>query len=82
MPSRPESIRSQTNLQTITIEYIVDGAFDGETVAPAISLDPTSDAYVQPDPVDGIYRVELEAGQNLGLIDLSLLSDEGKGGDR
>jgi len=76
----PSSVRSQTNLKTVTLEYSVDGPFDGVTVAPSISLDPTSPNYVEPDPVDRVYKVALPAGQALGLIDLSLVAPHESGG--
>jgi len=78
-----DDVRQRTNLQTYTLEYITTGAFDGVTVAPQISLDPSSPNYVEPDPVDQVYRVRLEDGQNIGLIDLSLFGgDAGGVGDR
>lgn len=82
MPNR-SSIRDQLNLQTYTLEYVVSGAFDGTTVAPPISVNPGSENYVAPDPVDGIYRRVLAEGENLGLVDLSLGSpNDGGIGDR
>jgi hypothetical protein len=76
--------RANKSLQTITLEYVTTGPFDGETIAPVISLDPTSPNYVEPDPVDQIYRLILPPGQALGLIDLSLAFNGGAGaiGDR
>jgi hypothetical protein len=83
MPARSDSVRSQTNLQTFTLEYIVDGPLDGQTIAPPIILDENSPDYVAPDPVDQVYRITLPPGQALGLIDLSLATPDAGGiGDR
>lgn len=86
MPPRIDDIRQRRNQQTYVFEYVLEGgSFDGLTVAPLIGIDPTQeDTYVAPDPVDGIRRLRLPAGTNLGLIDLSLGGqvDDGGIGDR
>lgn len=65
--------RERTNLQSIAIEYRTTGALDGATVAPPISVDPTERDFVEPDPLDHIYRYPGILSQNIGLIDLSLV---------
>lgn len=72
--------RERTVLKSIAIEYRTSGALDGETIAPFISLDPDSPHYIEPDPVDAIYRYPEILTQNIGLIDVSMAGIPGNGG--
>ncbi len=57
--------------QSITVEYTVTGALDGETPAPQVIVDPTADDRTPFDAGSQVYRPE--PVENLGLIDPDLL---------
>jgi hypothetical protein len=68
------------SLQTITLDFEVQGALDGLTPAPAFTPDPVALAYRRPSSTNQIFPVIVEG--DLGLIDPDYVGSNGSMGDR
>lgn len=69
-----------SDLQTITLDFEVQGALDGLTEAPPFSPDPNNPAFKRPSTTNQIYPIVIEG--NMGLIDPDYAGTNGSMGDR